>query len=64
MIVLYPAHGKKLIVTFHVNVSGQYSILIRIETKAGHGRGKPTIKIIEQYVEILTFINKIMNIPT
>ena len=31
-------------------------LLIRIETKAGHGAGKPTAKIIEEIADIYAFI--------
>jgi len=31
-------------------------LLIRIETKAGHGQGKPTTKIIEEIADIYAFI--------
>lgn len=31
-------------------------LLIRIETKAGHGAGKPTSKIIEEYVDVYAFM--------
>mmetsp|Transcript_21706 Transcript_21706/g.32211 ORF Transcript_21706/g.32211 Transcript_21706/m.32211 type:complete len:773 (-) Transcript_21706:28-2346(-) len=37
-------------------------LLIRIETKAGHGAGKPTSKIIEEYVDIYQFIRKTLNL--
>ena len=30
--------------------------LIRIETRAGHGSGKPTEKIIEEYADMWAFI--------
>ena len=30
--------------------------LIRIETRAGHGSGKPTDKIIEEYADMWAFI--------
>jgi len=31
-------------------------LLIRIETKAGHGQGKPTSKVIEEVADIYAFI--------
>jgi len=31
-------------------------LLIRIETKAGHGAGKPTAKVIEEIADIYAFI--------
>ena len=32
--------------------------MIRIETKAGHGAGKPTAKIIEEYTDEWSFLVK------
>jgi len=36
--------------------------LIRIETNAGHGAGKPTSKIIEERSDILAFIAHTMKL--
>jgi prolyl oligopeptidase len=36
-------------------------VLIRIETKAGHGAGKPTSKIIEERADIFAFLVKTLN---
>ena len=36
--------------------AGQAPVLIRIETQAGHGAGKPTAKIIEEAADKLAFI--------
>jgi len=33
-------------------------VLIRIETKAGHGAGKPTTKITEENADKLAFLTK------
>ncbi|ENN74169.1 hypothetical protein YQE_09142, partial [Dendroctonus ponderosae] len=38
-------------------------LLIRIETKAGHGAGKPTAKMIEEMTEIFCFISKALGLP-
>jgi prolyl oligopeptidase len=32
--------------------------LIRIETKAGHGMGKPVTKVIEEDADIFSFLDK------
>ncbi|XP_044755944.1 prolyl endopeptidase [Coccinella septempunctata] len=38
-------------------------LLIRLETKAGHGSGKPTSKMIEELTDIFCFVSKTLNIP-
>jgi prolyl oligopeptidase len=50
-----PAHSFKYISTLQEKYHGQNPVLIRIETKAGHGGGKPTSKVIEEYADIYAF---------
>lgn len=51
-----PAHSFKFAATMQSMQKGNNPILIRIETKAGHGAGKPTSKIIEEYADRLSFM--------
>ena len=51
-----PAKSFKYIATLQENYQGSRPVLIRIETKAGHGAGMPTSKIIEEYVDLWAFI--------
>jgi prolyl oligopeptidase len=51
-----PAHSFKFIATLQENQGCNNPVLIRIETKAGHGAGKPTAKIIEEYSDMYAFI--------
>ena len=37
-------------------------MLIRIETKAGHGAGKPTAKLIEEIADMYAFLSKTFGI--
>jgi prolyl oligopeptidase len=53
-----PAHSFKYAATLQVAQGGNAPILIRIETKAGHGAGKPTAKIIEEQSDIFGFLMK------
>ena len=39
-------------------LGGEFGGDIRIETKAGHGAGKPTAKIIEEYTDEWSFLVK------
>ncbi len=60
-----PAHSFKYIATLQEKYKGKNPVLIRIETQAGHGGGKPTDKIIEEAVDIYAFTFYNMNItPT
>jgi len=40
--------------------AGEAPILIRIETKAGHGAGKPTTKIIDEIGDRWAFLTKVL----
>lgn len=53
-----PAHSFKYAATLQEAQGGEAPILIRIETKAGHGAGKPTTKIIEEQADIYGFLVK------
>ncbi len=50
-----PAHSFKFAATLQEHQKGKNPVLIRIETKAGHGAGTPTSKIIEQYADRWAF---------
>ncbi len=56
-----PAHSFKFAAELQEKQSGPNPILIRIETKAGHGAGTPVSKIIEQYADIFAFTLYNMN---
>ncbi len=43
-----PAHSFKYAATLQAAQGGDAPVLIRIETRAGHGAGKPTAKVIEE----------------
>ena len=50
-----PAHSFKFIATLQEKQAGKNPVLIRIETKAGHGSGKPVSKIIEEAADRWAF---------
>lgn len=50
-----PAHSFKFAAELQAKQSGNAPLLIRIETKAGHGAGTPVSKQIEQYADIFAF---------
>lgn len=53
---VWPGHSFKFAATLQAAQSGNAPILIRIETKAGHGAGKPTSKIIEEVADRWAFL--------
>jgi prolyl oligopeptidase len=50
-----PAHSFKYTAALQAAHTGNAPKLIRIETKAGHGAGKPISKIIEEYTDVYSF---------
>ncbi|MGF1635588.1 MAG: prolyl oligopeptidase family protein [Cyclobacteriaceae bacterium] len=53
-----PAHSFKFAATLQQNVQNKKPLLIRVETNAGHGAGKPTSKQIEELADIFAFTFK------
>jgi len=51
-----PAHSFKFIAELQDKQSCANPTLIRIDVKAGHGAGKPTSMIIQEYADIYSFM--------
>ncbi len=51
-----PAHSFKYAAALQAAHSGPHPVLIRIETRAGHGAGKPTSKVIEETADKWAFL--------
>ncbi len=51
-----PGHSFKYIARMQALDTGDAPHLIRIESRAGHGSGKPTDKLIEEYSDIYAFL--------
>lgn len=51
-----PAHSFKFAAELQEKQAGDNPVLIRIETRAGHGAGKPTSKIIEEVTDVYSFV--------
>ncbi len=56
-----PAHSFKYIATLQEKYKGKNPVLIRIQTKAGHGAGKPTSIRIQEATDFWSFIFYNMN---
>ncbi|MBN2498476.1 MAG: S9 family peptidase [Deltaproteobacteria bacterium] len=57
-----PAHGKKFAAALQQKADPTHPVLLRVETKAGHGRGKPTSKRIEEYADIYGFLFRVLGV--
>ena len=55
---VFPAHSFKYAAALQAAQGGDAPVLIRVETKAGHGAGKPTTKVIEEQADIYGFLVK------
>ncbi|MDE5881976.1 MAG: prolyl oligopeptidase family serine peptidase [Muribaculaceae bacterium] len=51
-----PAHSFKYAATLQAADTGDAPKLIRIDSKAGHGGGKPLTKVIDEYTDLYSFI--------
>jgi len=59
-----PAHSFKFAATLQPAQTGDQPILIRIETRAGHGAGKPTTKLIEEAADKWAFLVRELGMKT
>ncbi|HLP87216.1 MAG TPA: prolyl oligopeptidase family serine peptidase [Nostocaceae cyanobacterium] len=57
-----PAHSFKFAAALQEAHQGDAPVLIRIETKAGHGAGKPTTKIIEEAADKWAFLVRTLGV--
>jgi len=59
---VYPAHSFKFAAALQAAQGGPAPILIRIETKAGHGAGKPTNKVIDEAADRYAFLVSVLDV--
>jgi prolyl oligopeptidase len=57
-----PGHSFKFAAALQAAQGGAAPVLIRIETKAGHGAGKPTSKIIEEQADRWAFLVEMLKL--
>lgn len=57
-----PAHSFKYIATLQEKYNGKNPTMIRIQTKAGHGAGKPTSVAIQEEADMWSFVFENMEI--
>jgi prolyl oligopeptidase len=59
---VFPAHSFKFAAAMQNAQAGDAPVLIRIETRTGHGQGRPTTKQIELAADQLAFFVKALNL--
>ena len=59
-----PCHSFKFTAALQAAHVGNNPVLIRVETRAGHGAGKPTAKIIEEIADKWAFLVRTLNVET
>jgi prolyl oligopeptidase len=57
-----PGHSFKFAAALQAAQGGDRPILIRVETSAGHGIGKPTSKLIEEGTDVLAFLEAVLGL--
>jgi len=60
---VFPAHSFKYAATLQAAQGCANPILIRIQTRAGHGAGKPTSMQIEEAADRLAFLTRALRMP-
>ena len=58
-----PAHSFKFAAALQHAQAGEAPVLIRIESKAGHGAGKPTSKRIDEAADMYAFLFQNIGVP-
>jgi prolyl oligopeptidase len=58
-----PAHSYKFAAALQSAQQARQPVLIRIETRAGHGAGTPTSKLIDTATDVLSFLAAVLRVP-
>ena len=51
-----PLHARKMTALLQAATASDHPVLLRLETKAGHGAGKPVSKLVEELTDCWTFV--------
>jgi len=51
-----PLHSKKFVATLQTKADLRGAYLLRVEEQAGHGLGKPVLKLIEERADCWSFL--------
>ncbi len=61
---VFPAHSFKYAAALQAAQGGEAPALIRVQTRAGHGHGKPTARIIEECADRWAFLLRALGEPS
>jgi prolyl oligopeptidase len=51
-----PMHARKMTAAMQAATTSEHPVLLRLETRAGHGAGKPVIKLVEELTDVYSFL--------
>jgi prolyl oligopeptidase len=51
-----PLHARKMAAAMQAATISEHPILLRVETKAGHGAGKPITKVVDEMTDVFAFL--------
>lgn len=51
-----PMHARKMTAALQAATTSEHPILLRLETRAGHGVGKPVAKMVEELTDVYSFL--------
>jgi prolyl oligopeptidase len=51
-----PLHARKMAARLQAATSSGHPVLLRVESRAGHGQGKPLSKALEEWADVWTFV--------
>lgn len=55
---VHPMHARKMTARLQVATGSERPVLLRLETQAGHGAGKPVSKLVDELTDSWTFVFK------
>jgi prolyl oligopeptidase len=51
-----PMHARKMTALLQASTGSGRPVLLRLESRAGHGAGKPVSKVLEELVDMWSFV--------
>jgi prolyl oligopeptidase len=58
-----PMHARKMAARLQAATSSGHPILLRVETRAGHGQGKPVSKLVAEWTDVWSFLLAELGMP-